>query len=42
MSLVDSWSQQGWNMPFRRNFNDWKIKTVTEFSRALDELQRYV
>jgi len=39
MSVADSWTQQGWNIHFRRNFNDWEIETVTEFFRALAEFK---
>ena len=39
MSVADNWTQQGWKVQFRRNFNDWQIETVTEFFRALAEFK---
>lgn len=40
MSLANIWTQQGWNIQFRRNFNDWQIDTVTKFFRVLEGLYK--
>ena len=31
VSVVEVWTQHGWNFQFRRNFNDWEIGTVIDF-----------
>ena len=31
VSVTYTWTQQGWNIHFRRNFNDWEIDSVMEF-----------
>ncbi|KAF3657160.1 hypothetical protein FXO38_13806 [Capsicum annuum] len=36
---ADSWTDQGWNIQFRRNFNDWEIDTVIEFFSVLDDFK---
>ncbi|WMV10595.1 hypothetical protein MTR67_003980 [Solanum verrucosum] len=39
VSVSDTWTQQGWNIHFRRNFNDWEIDSVIEFFRMLEEFK---
>ena len=36
VSVVEVWTQHGWNFQFRRNFNDWEIETVTNFFGRLE------
>ena len=36
MSVADTWTQQGWDIHFRRNFNDWEIDIVIEFFKMLE------
>nr|XP_009792684.1 PREDICTED: uncharacterized protein LOC104239685 [Nicotiana sylvestris] len=35
-TIQEVWSQQGWNLNFRRALNDWEIVRVTEFFNALE------
>ena len=37
VTVADTWTQQGWDIHFRRNFNDWEIDSVIEFFRMLEE-----
>ncbi|CAN4110783.1 unnamed protein product [Withania somnifera] len=39
MSLVDSWTQEGWNFQFRRNLNDWEIENVADFFRSFEDFK---
>lgn len=39
VKVADIWTQQGWNIQFRRNFNNWEIDTVTEFFSVLEEFK---
>lgn len=35
-TIQEVWSQQGWNLNFRRALNDWEIVRVTEFFNVLE------
>ncbi|WMV44688.1 hypothetical protein MTR67_038073 [Solanum verrucosum] len=37
--VADIWTQQGWDIQFRRNFNDWEIDFVIEFFGMLEEFK---
>jgi len=39
MIVAYAWSSQGWNIQLRRNFNDWKVDTLTELSKVLEDFK---
>ncbi|KAK6796557.1 hypothetical protein RDI58_004258 [Solanum bulbocastanum] len=38
-TVAEVWSNQGWNLSFRRPFNDWEIQRVVEFYRTLKQFR---
>ena len=38
-TVAEVWSNQGWNLRFRRPFNDWEIQRVVEFYRTLEQFR---
>ncbi|KAG5579501.1 hypothetical protein H5410_050128 [Solanum commersonii] len=34
-SAEGAWNSQGWNLSFRRQFNDWEIGSVAEMLKVL-------
>ncbi|XP_049372092.1 uncharacterized protein LOC125837001 [Solanum verrucosum] len=38
-TVAEVWSNQGWNLSFRRPFNDWEIQRVVEFYRTLEQFR---
>ncbi|KAG5610162.1 hypothetical protein H5410_021443 [Solanum commersonii] len=39
MIVAYAWSSQGWNIQLRRNFNDWKVDTLTELLKVLEDFK---
>nr|XP_009762743.1 PREDICTED: uncharacterized protein LOC104214732 [Nicotiana sylvestris] len=36
VTLHEAWTNQGWNLTFRRLLNDWEIERVTDFYNTLE------